>query len=78
MPINYYSFSYYPLSLNLFRPTLEMSCYDYGKRRLATLYALCFMLKGTSHIGIVPQDISCDYKTVSVSHTSPYKVWRIC
>ena len=44
MPINYYSFSYYPLSLNLFRPTLEMSCYDYGKRRLATLYALCFML----------------------------------
>ena len=76
MPINCYNFYYCPLSLNLF-PTLEMSYYDYGKRRLVTLYALCFRLKGTSHIGMVPQDISCDYKTVSVSQTLPYKVWRI-
>ena len=67
------------LSLTLFRSTLEMS-YGYGKRRLATLYALCFMSKGTSLIGMVPHNMSYDYSLspLELSQTIPYKVWRIC
>ncbi len=46
-----------------------MSYYDYEKPRLATLYALFLMLKGTSHIGMVPQDMSCYYSLSSLVHS---------
>ena len=50
-------FLFCQLLLNLFRSTLGMSFYGYGKRRLAALYALGFMLQGTSLSGMVLHNV---------------------